>query len=152
MMILVRQCVWLHVLVTMTMLVRQCVWLHVLVTMRMMMLCDIVFHSMCWCDEYLHKEQNTYTRREDLLYDQNMVTSMTLTSTCRSCLSSDEARWEWRLTWAHCVISSVCTHKVKLSKEPPKLDVMKPAQEKIEKIDQCLRIQPLRGGNLLYIT
>ena len=29
---------------------------------------------------------------------------------------------------------------------------MKPAQEKIEKIDQCLRIQPLRGGNLLYIT
>jgi len=30
--------------------------------------------------------------------------------------------------------------------------VMKPAQEKIEKIDQCLRIQPLRGGNLLYIT
>jgi len=30
--------------------------------------------------------------------------------------------------------------------------VMKPAQEKIEKIDQRLRIQPLRGGNLLYIT
>ena len=29
---------------------------------------------------------------------------------------------------------------------------MKPAQEKIEKIDQCLRIQRLRGGNLLYIT
>jgi hypothetical protein len=29
---------------------------------------------------------------------------------------------------------------------------MKPAQEKIEKIDQRLRIQPLRGGNLLYIT
>ena len=28
---------------------------------------------------------------------------------------------------------------------------MKPAQEKIEKIDQRLRIQPLRGGNLLYI-
>ena len=27
-----------------------------------------------------------------------------------------------------------------------------PAQEKIEKIDQRLRIQPLRGGNLLYIT
>ena len=27
--------------------------------------------------------------------------------------------------------------------------VMKLAQEKI---DQCLRIQPLRGGNLLYIT
>ena len=26
------------------------------------------------------------------------------------------------------------------------------AQEKIEKIDQCLIIQPLRGGNLLYIT
>ena len=33
-----------------------------------------------------------------------------------------------------------------------KVNVMKPAQEKIEKIDQCLRIQPLRGGNLLYIT
>jgi len=31
-------------------------------------------------------------------------------------------------------------------------DVMNPAQEKIEKIDQRLRIQPLRGGNLLYIT
>jgi len=30
--------------------------------------------------------------------------------------------------------------------------VMTPAQEKIEKIDQRLRIQPLRGGNLLYIT
>ena len=30
--------------------------------------------------------------------------------------------------------------------------VMKPAQEKIEKIYQRLRIQPLRGGNLLYIT
>ena len=30
--------------------------------------------------------------------------------------------------------------------------VMKPAQEKIEKIDPRLRIQPLRGGNLLYIT
>jgi len=27
-----------------------------------------------------------------------------------------------------------------------------PAQENIEKIDQCLRIQPLRGGNLLYVT
>ena len=31
-------------------------------------------------------------------------------------------------------------------------NVMKPAQEKIEKIDQRLRILPLRGGNLLYIT
>ena len=31
-------------------------------------------------------------------------------------------------------------------------NVMKPAQEKIEKIDQRLKIQPLRGGNLLYIT
>ena len=31
-------------------------------------------------------------------------------------------------------------------------NVMKPAQEKIEKIDQRLRIQSLRGGNLLYIT
>jgi len=31
-------------------------------------------------------------------------------------------------------------------------NVMKPAQEKIEKLDQWLRIQPLRGGNLLYIT
>ena len=31
-------------------------------------------------------------------------------------------------------------------------NVMKPAQEKIENIDQCLRIQPLWGGNLLYIT
>ena len=30
--------------------------------------------------------------------------------------------------------------------------VMKPAQEKIEEIDQRLRIQPLRWGNLLYIT
>ena len=29
---------------------------------------------------------------------------------------------------------------------------MNPAQEKIEKIDQRLRFQPLRGGNLLYIT
>ena len=27
-----------------------------------------------------------------------------------------------------------------------------PTQEKIEKIDQRLRIQPLRGGNFLYIT
>ena len=32
------------------------------------------------------------------------------------------------------------------------MSVMKPAQEKMEKIDQRLRIQPLRGGNLLYIT
>jgi len=32
------------------------------------------------------------------------------------------------------------------------VNVMNPAQEKIEKIDQRLRIQPLRGGNLLYIT
>ena len=30
--------------------------------------------------------------------------------------------------------------------------VMKPAHKKIEKRDQRLRIQPLRGGNLLYIT
>jgi len=30
--------------------------------------------------------------------------------------------------------------------------VMKPAHKMIEKIDQRLRIQPLRGGNLLYIT
>ena len=29
---------------------------------------------------------------------------------------------------------------------------MKPSHKKIEKIDQHLRIQPLRGGNLLYIT
>ena len=32
------------------------------------------------------------------------------------------------------------------------LSVMKPSQEKIENIDQRLRIQPLQGGNLLYIT
>jgi len=31
-------------------------------------------------------------------------------------------------------------------------NVMKLAQEKIEKIDQRLIIQPLQGGNLLYIT
>ena len=31
-------------------------------------------------------------------------------------------------------------------------NVMKPTQEKIEKRDPRLRIQPLRGGNLLYIT
>jgi len=31
-------------------------------------------------------------------------------------------------------------------------NVMKPAQEKIEKINPRLRIQPLWGGNLLYIT
>ena len=30
--------------------------------------------------------------------------------------------------------------------------VMKPAHKNIEKIDQRLIIQPLRGGNLLYIT
>ena len=30
--------------------------------------------------------------------------------------------------------------------------VRKPTHKKIEKIDQCLRIQPLRGGNLHYIT
>ena len=29
---------------------------------------------------------------------------------------------------------------------------MKPAHKKIEKIDKCLRIQPLRGGSLLCIT
>jgi len=29
---------------------------------------------------------------------------------------------------------------------------MKPAHKNIEKIDQRLIIQPLRGGNLLYIT
>ena len=29
---------------------------------------------------------------------------------------------------------------------------MKPAHKKIEKIDRRLRIQPLLGGNLLYIT
>ena len=37
-------------------------------------------------------------------------------------------------------------------RENYKVNVMKPAQEKIEKIDQRLRIQPLRGGNLVYIT
>ena len=31
-------------------------------------------------------------------------------------------------------------------------NVMKPAHRKIEKRDPRLRIQPLRGGNLLYIT
>ena len=31
-------------------------------------------------------------------------------------------------------------------------NVMKPAQEKIEKIDERLRIQPIQGGNLLYVT
>ena len=31
-------------------------------------------------------------------------------------------------------------------------NAMKPAQEKVEKIDQRLIIQPLQGGNLLYIT
>ena len=31
-------------------------------------------------------------------------------------------------------------------------NVMKPAHKKIEKRDPRLRIQPLRGGNLLYIT
>jgi len=35
---------------------------------------------------------------------------------------------------------------------PEEVYVMKPAQEKIEKIDQHLRIQPLQRGNLLYIT
>jgi len=30
--------------------------------------------------------------------------------------------------------------------------VMKPTQENIENIDQRLRMQPLGGGNLLYIT
>ena len=30
--------------------------------------------------------------------------------------------------------------------------VMKPTHKKIENIDQHLRIQPLRGGSLLYIT
>ena len=29
---------------------------------------------------------------------------------------------------------------------------MKPAHKKIENIDECLKIQPLRGGNFLYIT
>ena len=32
------------------------------------------------------------------------------------------------------------------------VSVTKPTHRKIEKIDQRLRIQPLRGGNLLYIT
>ena len=31
-------------------------------------------------------------------------------------------------------------------------NIMKPAHKKIEKKDQHIRIQPLRGGNLLYIT
>ena len=31
-------------------------------------------------------------------------------------------------------------------------NVMKPAHKKMENIDQRLRIQPLRGGNILYIT
>ena len=31
-------------------------------------------------------------------------------------------------------------------------NVRKPMHKKIEKIDQRLRIQSLRGGNLLYIT
>ena len=29
--------------------------------------------------------------------------------------------------------------------------VMKIAHKKIEKIDECLRYKPLKGGNLLYI-
>jgi len=48
------------------------------------------------------------------------------------------------------VNTMVLAHNIDWSKDY--LIVMKPAQEKIEKIDQCLRIQPLRGGNLLYIT
>ena len=39
-----------------------------------------------------------------------------------------------------------------LESKAPIPNVMKPAQEKIENIDQRLRIQPLRGRNLLYIT
>jgi len=30
--------------------------------------------------------------------------------------------------------------------------IMKPTHKKIKKKDQCLRIQSLQGGNLLYIT
>jgi len=46
----------------------------------------------------------------------------------------------------------LCQCTVKYSITQSKDSVMKPAQEKIENIDQRLRIQPLRGGNLLYIT
>ena len=44
--------------------------------------------------------------------------------------------------------SSVRGRKGKVDEEY----VMKPAQEKIEKLDQRLRIQPLQGDNVLYIT
>ena len=39
-----------------------------------------------------------------------------------------------------------------VSLDEDRMIVMKPAPKKIEKIVECLRIQPLRGRNLLYIT
>ena len=59
---------------------------------------------------------------------------------CACWIWSDVYLW----CYVHVVYASLCTYGV--------VCVMKPAQENIEKIDQRLRNQPLRGGNLLYIT
>ena len=48
-----------------------------------------------------------------------------------------------------CILVMCCQFFRKNFSHP---NVMKPTHKKIEKRDQCLRIQPLRGGNLLYIT
>lgn len=85
-------------------------------------LCDSVYDSMCERDGCLHSEHNMYTQIEDLEYDQNMVTSMTVTSTCKICWWNDQARWVQRLTRADWVNQSACSHQVKLSKEALKLD------------------------------
>ena len=77
------------------------------------------------------------------------VTDLSISVMSGACHSSSHVSRMLKMTsfvatkgsFLHCLVGSLHT-----------LIVMKPAQEKIEKIDQCLRIQPLRGGNLLYIT
>lgn len=86
----------------------QCLWLIVEWPRRC--LCNIVYDSVCERDECLHSEHNMYTRSEDLVYEQNMVASMTLTSTCKSCLSNEQARWVRRLTRDHWMNPSACIH------------------------------------------
>lgn len=83
---------------------------------------DSVYDSMCERGGCLRNEHNMYTRSEDLVYDHNMVASITLTSTCKSCLSNEKTRWVWRLTGARRVNPSACRRQVKLSKEVLKLD------------------------------
>jgi len=99
----------------------RCLWLFV--GQLQQILLDSVYEFVCEHDRCLHSEHNMYTQSGDLVNDQNMVASMTLLPTCKSCMLKNQARCTLRLTWAHRVNPSVWKNQVKLSKEALKLDV-----------------------------